>query len=195
MSTLDQVFEQIKPLKQPPVDRWQPSTRSELDIRIATDGQWFYRGSIIQRQRMVNLFSTLLRLDCDAQFYLITPSVKYRIKVEDAPFVAVELKQQGAGMNQQLYFRTNVDTVVLADAQHPIEVIFDPDSGEPSPYVVVRENLKAKITRPVFYELTELLQPAGSAKAADRAGRLAEKKERDWGLYSGGTYFSFGKIE
>ena len=144
---------------------------------------------------MVKLFATLIRLDCDAQFYLITPSVKFRIDVEDAPFVAVELKQQGAGGDQKLYFRTNVDTVVLADVAHPIEVILDPDSGEPSPYVVVRENLRAKITRSVFYELAELLQPAGSANTVYGMDSLAVSKGQDWGLYSGGAYFSFGKID
>ncbi|MBT5918008.1 MAG: DUF1285 domain-containing protein, partial [Alphaproteobacteria bacterium] len=43
----------------------------EIDMRIARDGSWFYLGSIINRKPLVKLFSTVLRLEDDGQYYLI----------------------------------------------------------------------------------------------------------------------------
>ncbi|MEQ8344319.1 MAG: DUF1285 domain-containing protein [Sneathiellaceae bacterium] len=140
----------------PPVDSWHPAREGEIDIRIARDGSWTYRGSPIGRQRMVRLFSTILRRDEDDEFYLVTPAEKLRIQVEDAPFVAVEMAVEGEGEAQRLVFRTNVNEVVTADAEHPIRVEVDPVTAEPAPYIAVRGRLQALIARSVFYDLVEL---------------------------------------
>lgn len=143
----------------PPVHKWHPAHEGEIDIRIARDGSWHYQGSPIERERMVRLFSTILRRDPDGEFYLVTPAEKLRIRVEDAPFVAVEMAVQGEGAERRLVFRTNVNDVVTADAEHPIRVETDPASGAPAPYILVRDRLEALIGRSVFYELVELAEP------------------------------------
>jgi hypothetical protein len=104
--------------------------------------------------------------------------------VDDAPFNAVELNRQGQGKMQNLFFRTNMDEVVLADSAHPITVKTDPQSNEPAPYITVRSNLKAKILRPIFYELADLLQPDPDKDAA----------RNSVGVFSAGQYFQFGKV-
>ena len=153
----------------PPVQDWHPEREGEIDIRIARDGSWHYQGSPIGRQRMVRLFSTILRRDPDDHFYLVTPAEKLRIRVEDAPFVAVELAVEGDGGDRRLVFRTNVNEVVTADAEHPIRVVTDPATGEPAPYIRVRGRLDALIARSVFYELVEMAE-AEDAPAAGSEG-------------------------
>jgi len=141
-------------------------------MRIARNGDWFYNGSIIARKRMVNLFSSVLRCDSDGETYLVTPQERLRIKVEDAPFTAVLLHKEGAGENQGLVLITNTDDKVLAGSQHPIVVEYKRPDGEPSPYILVRDNLRALISRSVFIELAN----------------LADNKGGEIGVYSDGYF-------
>lgn len=162
--------------KLPPVHKWNPPFCGEMDMRIARDGTWFYQGSPIGRKPMVRLFSTVLRQDEDGCYYLVTPVEKLAIRVDDAPFLAVEMTAHGAGEAQVLTFRTNVEDEVMAGPEHPIRVVVAAD-GEPSPYVHVRDRLEALIARAVFYDLVEL--------AVEREGRL--------GVWSAGAYFPLGE--
>lgn len=155
----------------------------EFPIRIARDGAWFYRGSRIGRKALARLFSTVLHRDGDGRFWLITPFERGMIEVEDAPFTAVELAATGCGKDMSLRFRTNFDDWVTAGPGHPISVAHDAATGEPSPYIRVRDNLDALILRPVFYELAEIAEPAGR----DGAKVL--------GVWSGGEFFELGPAE
>lgn len=154
----------------------------DFDMRIARDGTWFYRGSPIGRKPLVKLFSTVLRRE-NGEFWLVTPVERGRILVDDAPFVAVEVDAAGEGQNRRLTFRTNVDDIVTADASHPIRVDHDPASGEPSPYITVRDGLEARILRPVYYHLVEM----GEFAVLDGAEQL--------GVWSGGRFFPLGRID
>jgi len=195
VSDLVALFDQVKAFKRPPIDQWKPDKAVEIDIKISSDGRWFYQGSVIRRQRMVRLFSTLIRQEDDG-FYLITPPVKYRIIVEDAPFTAVELQCLGKRHNQKLYFRTNVDEVVLAGRHHPIRVEVDAPSKQSIPYIVVRDGLRAKVLRSVFYQLVELLEPLqGDPESAQSKPGESQGSSQEWGIVSDGVRFSFGKIE
>ena len=157
----------------------------DLDIRIARDGTWFYRGSPIGRKPLVRLFSTVLKRDAEGQYWLETPVERGRIEVEDAPFTAVELTAEGDGRDRTLTFRTNVDDMVIVDAAHPIRVEHDPETGEPSPYVRVRDELDALILRPVFYHLVEL----GEERPAEEGdGTL-------FGVWSRGAFFPLGRLD
>ena len=109
----------------PPVDQWNPAFCGDLNMRIARDGTWFYEGTPIGRKRLVRLFSRILRHDEDGKYYLVTPVEKVGIEVEDAPFIGVEMKRSGAGIDQDIAFRTNVDDWVRADRDHPLR--FDED--------------------------------------------------------------------
>ena len=156
----------------PPVARWNPDHCGTSDMRIARDGTWYHQGSPIGREAMVRLFSTILRREPDGRYVLVTPVEKLDIEVEDAPFVAVELKSDGAGQERTLAFRLNTGDVIVAGPDHPLRLR---DSGvDPHPYLGVRVGLEALIARPVYYELAELA--------------LAEGAEPP-GLWSGGAFF------
>jgi hypothetical protein len=135
----------------PPVHLWHPAHCGEIDIRIRKDGVWFHEGTPIGREALVRLFSTVLRLDPDG-YHLVTPVEKMRIQVEDAPFIAVRVDQEG----ETLRFLTNVGDTVEAGPDNAIRVEMDPVTGAPRPYLHVRRGLEALIARPVFYELVEL---------------------------------------
>ena len=142
----------------PPVEAWNPPHCGEIDIRIARDGTWYHEGSPVGRKELVRLFSTILRKDPDG-YYLVTPAEKMKITVEDAPFMAVLLRTEGEGRDQNLVFTTNVGDETVAGADNPIRVVTDPGTQAPLPYLHVRRGLEAKIARPVFYQLADLAVP------------------------------------
>lgn len=139
-----------------PVEKWNPDFCGDIDMRIARDGVWYYLGSPIGRVAMVQMFASVLRRDADDKYYLVTPYEKVGVTVDDAPFVAIEMKVENTGRQQILSFRTNVDDWVTVDAAHPLRVSLKPETLEPSPYVQVRGRLEALINRAVFYDLVEL---------------------------------------
>ncbi|MGR3502014.1 DUF1285 domain-containing protein [Pseudaestuariivita sp.] len=139
----------------PPVHLWNPPFCGDLDMRIARDGTWFYQGTPIGRPGLVRLFSTILRKDGE-KYFLVTPVEKVGITVDDAPFVAVDFEVSGEGEAQVLRFETNVGDHVEAGPQAPLRVVKDPETGEPSPYVLVRANLEALIDRKSFYRLVDI---------------------------------------
>ncbi|HEU0222825.1 MAG TPA: DUF1285 domain-containing protein, partial [Paracoccaceae bacterium] len=122
----------------PPVHLWNPPYCGDLDIRIARDGLWYYLGTPIGRMPLVKLFASILRRDEDGRYYLVTPVEKVGIRVDDAPFVAVDFRRENPGPGQTIAFLTNVEDEATAGPEHPIRVIRDPVTGEPSPYVHVR---------------------------------------------------------
>lgn len=160
----------------PPVHLWNPPFCGDIDMRIARDGTWFYLGTPIGRHGLVKLFSSIIRRDGE-EYFLVTPVEKVGITVEDAPFVAVDFEAAGKGAAQRLTFVTNVEDEVVAGADHPIRVARDPETGEPSPYVLIRANLEALIDRKSFYRLVEL-------------GTHREVEGEHWfGLWSDGEFF------
>src|SRR5262245_66209150 len=92
----------------PPVHLWDPPYCGDLDMRIASDGTWFYLKTPIGRQALVKLFASVLKREGD-KYFLVTPVEKCGIVVDDAPFLAVELKVERGPLGQVLAFRTNVD--------------------------------------------------------------------------------------
>lgn len=157
----------------PPVHLWNPEFCGDIDMEIRRDGSWTYMGTPINRMPMVKLFSTILRRDEDDKFYLVTPVEKVGIRVEDAPFIAVEVKQE----DDTLHFRTNLDDYVTLDKDHPLRVVHDEKTGEPRPYILVRDRLEALISRAVYYELADMV--------VEQGGVL--------GLLSGGEFFALGE--
>ena len=154
----------------PPVNDWHPDTTRDVDIRIARNGDWFYEGSLIERTRMVKLFSTVLRVDDDGHTYLVTPQERLRITVDDAPFTAVLVEQHGVPEAVTLVFTTNVGDTVIADAEHPIIVNYAAPDSEPSPYVLVRGGLQALINRSVFYQLADWAQERDGIIGVESSG-------------------------
>jgi hypothetical protein len=139
----------------PPVHLWNPPFCGDLDMRIARDGTWFYLGTPIGRFELARLFASVLKLE-DGKYFLVTPVEKVGITVDDAPFVAVDFEAEGAGPDQTLRFTTNMGDEAVAGSDHPIRVVRDPETGEPSPYVMIRAGLEALIDRKSFYRLVDL---------------------------------------
>ncbi len=160
----------------PPVHLWDPPFCGNLDMRIARDGTWFYLGTPIGRKPLVKLFSTILRRDGD-DYFLVTPVEKVGITVDDAPFVAVDFDVSGAGRDQIVTFHTQVDDTATAGQANPLRVVRDPQTGEPSPYILIRSNLEALIDRKSFYRLVDI----GTQEPVDGV---------NWfGVWSDGVFF------
>ena len=155
----------------------------DFDIRIAKDGTWFHEGSPITRKPLVRLFASVLRRDAVGDYWLQTPVEKGRISVDDVPFVAVELSVKGTGDGQWLSFRTNLDEWVDAGSEHPLRIAEGRESEGPSPYILIREGLEARILRPVYYQLADLAVPA-PASPGQADGAL--------GVWSNGMFFVLG---
>jgi len=143
-----------KPRGLPPVERWNPPFCGDLDMRIASDGTWFYLGTPIGRPALVRLFSSVLWRE-GPDYFLVTPVEKVGIKVEDAPFQAVEMAIEGNGVDRSIAFRTQVDDLVTVGPEHPIR--FERSQGDGvKPYVHVRRELWARVTRALTYDLLAL---------------------------------------
>jgi len=141
----------------PPVEKWNPPFCGEIDMHILRNGKWTYMGSEIKRPAMIKLFSNIIRLDDDGHYYLVTPVEKVRIKVDDVPFVAVSMKRIKDKGVSSLSFTTNVKDEVTLSKENPIEIIIN-DNDEPSPYITIRRNLKALISRSVYYDLINMAE-------------------------------------
>lgn len=139
----------------PPVDRWEPPFCGDIDMEIRADGTWFYMGTPIGRAPLVRLFSTVLRKDEDGKTYLVTPVEKVGIRVEDAPFLAVEMSVTARDGEKVMTFRTNVGDVVEAGPDHALRFVVHGENHELKPYLHVRGRLEALVSRAVMYELVE----------------------------------------
>lgn len=183
---LEQVLAQIipdatDPGQLPPVHLWNPERCSDIGMVIDRHGRWWHQGGEIKREKLVRLFSTILRRDEDGQYFLVTPYEKVVVHVADVPFLAVRVDRASDGRNRPaLVFRTNVGDVVVASPEHELRVETDRETLEPSPYLHVRAGLEARLTRPVFYELAGLAEPT-----PDHEGETM-------GVWSGGRFFVIG---
>lgn len=141
-----------KPRSLPPVHLWNPAHCGDIGLEIRRDGSWWQEGVRFSREKLVRLFSTILRLDADG-YYLVTPHEKVVVKVEDAPFVGVRVDRHESGGHQVILVTTNVGDVVAVDNAHPLRVETNRQTGEPSTYVRVRGGLDVRLGRPAWYEL------------------------------------------
>jgi hypothetical protein len=160
----------------PPVHLWNPPFCGDLDMRIAADGTWYYLKTPIGRPALVKLFASVLWREGE-KYFLVTPVEKVGITVDDAPFLAVEMQTQGEGAARVLNFRTNVDDWVVCGTDHALRFEPEQDTGGLKPYLHVRRDLWALVTRALFYDLVEL----GEEREVD--GR------RMFGVSSGGAFY------
>ncbi len=154
-TSLEALVAQFDSRGKPPVEKWSPEKTGTIDIRIDRNGEWYYRDSLIQRKRMVSLFSTILWLE-DDNYYLKTPHELLKIEVEVAPFSAVLLDVSGQGESQSLCFTDKTGNRFTAGKDNRLWLSQSPDA-ESLPLVIVRRNLPALLSRPVYYQLAELL--------------------------------------
>jgi uncharacterized protein len=165
----------------PPVHLWNPPFCGDLDMRIGSDGSWYYMGTPIGRPALVRLFSTILKREGD-KYFLVTPVEKVGIRVDDVPFMAVEMRKEGDISAPLLQFRTNVDDWVACDADHRLR--FEPsESGGLTPYLHIRADLWAKVTRALYYELVDM----GEERMIDGTAMF--------GVESGGEFFAMADAD
>src|ERR1700742_54761 len=165
----------------PPVHLWNPPFCGDLDMRIAADASWYYMGTPIGRPALVRLFSTILKRE-DGKYFLVTPVEKVGIRVDDAPFLAVEMQKVDDERGRLLRFRTNVDDWVACDATHRLRFEAAADGGL-TPYLHVRGDLWAKVTRAGYYDLVDM----GEERVVDGVTMF--------GIASGGEFFAMAAAE
>lgn len=159
----------------PPVERWNPDFCGDLDMEIAADGLWYYLGTPIGRPALVKLFASVLRKDEDGKTYLVTPVEKIGIRVVDAHFVAVSMGVDGAGDDQTITFRTNVDDVITVGPDNPMRFEIEPETMGLKPYVHVRGRLEALVNRALMYDIVALgehMEIDGVSMFAVRSGGM-----------------------
>ena len=166
--SLAEVAKALAEQRLPPVDQWHPTHCGDSEMRIARDGTWFHQGSPIGREAMVRLFSTILRREPDRSYVLVTPGEKLDIIVEDAPFIAVEVKSESQREQRNLTFRLNTGDLIVAGKDHALRFT-------ETPYLHVRGGMEAKVARPVYYELANIALDEGNDPN---------------GLWSNGTFFA-----
>jgi hypothetical protein len=166
----------------PPVHLWNPPYCGDIDMRIGADGTWFYLKTPIGRAPLVKLFASVLKREGD-KYFLVTPVEKCGIAVDDAPFLAVEMMVDDGSGARMLNFRTNVDDWVACGPGHPLRFEPEAETGGLKPYLHVRRDLWAKVTRALFYDLVEL----GEEREIDGA--------RQFGVASGGEFYVMASAE
>jgi len=154
----------------------------DIDMRIDGTGKWYFKGSTIDRPAMVKLFASVMRCDEKGEYWLITPVEMTRITVEDAPFMAVELMESHES-EQIIRFRTNVDTIITLDEDHPLRVETDAQNKGTKPYITVRDRLEALLERSIFYQLMEI------------AEEMEINGKNVIGVWSSGIFFPLGNTE
>lgn len=139
-----------KQQKMPPVDSWNPTREGEIDILINSKGEWFHEGGYFERQDLARLFASILRRDGD-NYYLVTPADKLKIQVEDVPFSVVLMNVTAAGIS----VITSLGDEVTVSSEHSLEFRKTTDL---IPYVMIRNNLWAKLNQSTYYELMDLVE-------------------------------------
>ena len=173
--SLSSIFAELSKLDEdtfPPVEEWNPPLCDNVDMRIDRAGKWYFMNSPIGRDRMVKLFSRVLRKD-DEEYFLVTPVEKIKIHVEDKPFVIVDFEVTKSDDQQIISFKTNTEEVFTVNEDHPIRIETNLSTNEPSPYVLVRKNLEGLLSRNVYYALID----------------RSEEKGGNHGVYSAGSFF------
>ena len=164
----------------PPVERWNPPFCGDIDMRIGADGTWFYQKTPIGRAALVKLFASVLKREGD-KYFLVTPVEKVGIVVDDAPFLAVEMNASVGNEGRILQFRTNVDDWISAGPGHALRFEPQPKTGGLKPYLHIRRDLWAKVTRALFYDLVAL------GEERDVGGKAA------FGVFSQGEFFAMAE--
>lgn len=142
-----------------PLDDWHPTLCGEMPLVINRRGEWYYMGSEIRRERLVELFAKVLRKESDGKFYLVTPEEKLSILVEDAPFMVVDF-ELGSCIGddghewQTLWLITNIGDRIPLSKQYPL--ILRQRDGEARPYLSLWRGLEAVISRNAYYQLVAL---------------------------------------
>jgi hypothetical protein len=153
--SLAEIAAAVEARRLPPVEQWHPADTADSHLRIAANGTWYHRGEPITRPAMVRAFASLLTRDDDGRHWLVTPECRQSVEVDDAAFVAVEMRAE----TDALVFRLNTDELVIAGPGHPLRAVGDPQV--PAIYLTVRRGCEARLNRSTWLQLAEHALAAG----------------------------------
>jgi hypothetical protein len=165
--SLAEITELVAARRLPPVGDWQPKRSGDSRMRIAGDGRWYHEGGEIRRPAMVRVFASLLWRDEDGQHWLMTPEERLSIEVDDAAFVAIDVKRDG----NWLSFRLNTDELIIAGPEHPIRAAGDPEV--PALYLTVRHGTEARLNRSTYVQLVDIALEDGDLSVASQTARFS----------------------
>ena len=137
--------------KYPPVHLWNPDLCEGVEMKIDREGNWFYQGSIIGRDKLKILFSRILKLE-EGKYFLVTPVEKIPVTVDLAPYMIVDYEVDLDHKN--IILKTNLNLSIPLDKDHNLELRNIGD--EQIPFVHVRNNIEGFISRSVYYSLIEI---------------------------------------
>lgn len=148
--SLAEIADLVAKRRLPPLGNWSPAHEGDSEMRIAADGRWFHQGSEVRRPAMVRAFASLLMRDADGQHWLVTPMQRLSIEVEDAAFIATDVREEGGALT----FRLNTDDLVIAGPDHPLRAAGDAET--PAIYLAVRHGTEARLNRSTWAQLAEI---------------------------------------
>lgn len=164
--------------------QWQPALSGDIDIRIDRDGDWYHEGTRIERHALVQVFASILRREADGHYYLVTPVEKWRIRVEDAALLVVDVDRVWRDEKDVLECELNTGVRVVVDAVHSlsvknISIEHAAADDEPRPYLQLDHGLNARLLRSVYYRLVA----------------WGEADGKEWVIHSAGQRFVLGRID
>ena len=163
MSLLD-IARAVEERRLPPLEKWHPTEVADSHMRIAANGSWHHEGRPITRPAMVRAFSSLLLRDADGQHWLVTPECRQSIEVEDAAFVATDMKVESGA----LVFRLNTDDLVMAGPDNPLRAAGTPET--PAIYLTVRHGCEARLDRSTWLQLAQHALEIGDGSSVSSHG-------------------------
>ena len=134
--------------KFPPVNEWNPELCEGQEFYINREGDWFYNNSPIKNNKLVNLFSTVLRKDFE-DYYLVTPVEKVLVKVDLAPYKIVDFKIN----DKSIILETNLNYDFELNDVNTTKLIKENNTS--IPIVNVRNNIEGFFNRNTYYKLVD----------------------------------------
>ena len=134
--------------KFPPVNEWNPELCEGQEFYINREGDWFYNNSPIKNNKLVNLFSTVLRKDLE-DYYLVTPVEKVLVKVDLAPYKIVDFKIN----DKSIILETNLNYDFELNDVNTTKLIKENNTS--IPIVNVRNNIEGFFNRNTYYKLVD----------------------------------------
>ena len=145
--------------KLPPVHLWNPPKTGDMDLIVDREGRWIHEGGEIKRDRLVKLFSTILKREGN-NYFLVTPVEKWQIVVDFAPFYIISASRENRARQQAISLTTSTGETIVISEEHPLWVDDSKGADHPTPLIVVRGNLPGLLSRTVFYQLVDWGLPA-----------------------------------
>ncbi|MEM8594537.1 MAG: DUF1285 domain-containing protein [Pseudomonadota bacterium] len=139
----------------PPIHKWSPEITLPSDMHIDAQGTWFHEGGEIKRLPLCQLFASILKKEGDG-YVLVTPREKFTLDVDDVPFILVSVSR----IEDTLVFRNNLNQVLHLTEANVFEL--REYEGVQVPYIQVRDDLFARVSRTCFYHLVDMAEPVES---------------------------------